>query len=116
MHKDFWKRVRNLITEYGLKLAEIENALGLPNSYISVGTLRGGLPRADTILKLADYFGVSFRWLVTGEEDDDESISKCSKIASNPQLLELANKLSYCNLELLDIIQRLVDYDLRRRV
>ncbi|MEA5029118.1 MAG: helix-turn-helix transcriptional regulator, partial [Sphaerochaeta associata] len=115
MHKDFWKRVRNLITEYGLKLAEIENTLGLPNSYISVGTLRGGLPRADTILKLADYFGVSFRWLVTGE-DDDESISKYSKIASNPQLLELANKLSYCNPELLDIIQRLVDYNLRRRV
>lgn len=100
MHKDFWKRVRNLINEYGLKLAEIENALDLPNSYISVGTLRGGLPRADTILKLADFFGVSFRWLVTGEDEVDESISKCYKIASNPQLLELANKLSYCNPEL----------------
>ena len=114
MHKDFWKRVRNLINEYGLKLAEIENALDLPNSYISVGTLRGGLPRADTILKLADFFGVSFRWLVTGEDEEDESNSKCYKIASNPQLLELANKLSYCNPELLDILQLLVDYDLRR--
>lgn len=114
MHKDFWKRVRNLINEYGLKLAEIENVLDLPNSYISVGTLRGGLPRADTILKLADFFGVSFRWLVTGEDEEDESNSKCYKIASNPQLLELANKLSYCNPELLDIIQLLVDYDLRR--
>jgi transcriptional regulator with XRE-family HTH domain len=116
MHKDFWRRIRNLIFEYGLTLGDVESALDLPISYISEGTSRGGLPRADTILKLADYFGVSFRWLITGEDERNNAISKCSKIASNPQLLELAYRLSYCDMDLLNIIRRYVDYDLRKRI
>lgn len=114
MYKDFWKRVRNLIFEYGLKLAEVEKALDLPNSFISVGTIRGSLPRADKVLKLADYFGVSMRWLITGEDDDDSPITKYSAIASNPQILELAYKLSHCNPEIVDIVRQMIVYDLNR--
>lgn len=114
MYKDFWKRVRNLIFEYGLKLAEVEKALDLPNSFISVGTIRGSLPRADKVLKLADYFGVSMRWLITGEDDEDSPITKYSAIASNPQILELAYKLSHCNPEIVDIVRQMIVYDLNR--
>ncbi|MDD3824243.1 MAG: XRE family transcriptional regulator [Sphaerochaetaceae bacterium] len=114
MHKDFWKRLRNLIFDYGLKFAEVEKALDLPNSFISVGTIRGNLPCADKVLKLADYFGVSMRWLITGEYDEDSPITKYSVIASNPRLLELAYKLSRCNPEIVDIIRQVVDYDLKR--
>jgi transcriptional regulator with XRE-family HTH domain len=114
MHKDFWKRVRNLTFEHGLKLVEVENALDLPHTFISVGTIRGSLPRADKVLKLADYFGVSMRWLITGEDDEDSPITKYSTIASNPQLLELADKLSHCNPEIVDILRQVVDYDLKR--
>lgn len=114
MYKDFWNRVRNLIFEYGLKLAEVEKALDLPNSFISVGTLRGSLPRADKVLKLADYFGVSMRWLITGEDDEDSPITKYSAIASNPQILELAYKLSHCNPEIVDIVRQMIVYDLNR--
>jgi transcriptional regulator with XRE-family HTH domain len=114
VYKDFWKRVRNLIFEYGLKLAEVEKALDLPNSFISVGTIRGSLPRADKVLKLADYFGVSMRWLITGEDDEDSPITKYSAIASNPQILELAYKLSHCNPEIVDIVRQMIVYDLNR--
>lgn len=114
MYKDFWNRVRNLIFEYGLKLAEVEKALDLPNSFISVGTLRGSLPRADKVLKLADYFGVSMRWLITGEDDEDSPITKYSAIASNHQILELAYKLSHCNPEIVDIVRQMIVYDLNR--
>lgn len=114
MYKDFWNRVRNLIFEYGLKLVEVEKALDLPNSFISVGTIRGSLPRADKVLKLADYFGVSMRWLITGEDDEDSPITKYSAIASNPQILELAYKLSHCNPEIVDIVRQMIVYDLNR--
>lgn len=32
--------------------------------------LRGASPKADQIIKLADYFGVSTDWLLIGESDD----------------------------------------------
>ncbi len=36
---------------------------------------RGTIPAADTVIKLADYLGVSVRWLVTGEEDGDGGLT-----------------------------------------
>jgi transcriptional regulator with XRE-family HTH domain len=31
---------------------------------------RGTIPRADVALAIADYFGVSIRWLLTGEDEN----------------------------------------------
>jgi len=114
MHIDFWKRVRNLIFEHGLKLVDVENALDLPHSFISVGTIRGSLPSADRVLKLADYFGVSMRWLITGEDDEDSPITKYSVIASNPRILEIAYNLTLCDPEFVDIMRQFVDYELKK--
>jgi len=30
----------------------------------------GTMPRADTAIKIADFFNVSVKWLITGESDD----------------------------------------------
>lgn len=114
MHKDFWERVRSLISERGLKLVEVENALDLPNSFISLGTIRGSLPRADKVLKLAQYFGVPIRWLVTGEDDGSASLSKISAISSNPRILEIAYNLSFCDPEFVDIMRQFVEYELKK--
>jgi hypothetical protein len=31
---------------------------------------RGAVPRADVALAIADYFGVSVRWLITGKDEE----------------------------------------------
>lgn len=47
--------------------------LGLANNSSTNWNKRGTIPSADVVLKIADYLGVSVRYLVTGE--DEEGIS-----------------------------------------
>jgi len=43
--------------------------LGLANNSSTNWNKRGTIPSGDVVLKIADYLGVSVRYLVTGEED-----------------------------------------------
>lgn len=43
--------------------------LGKNSNVISSWKTRNTIPQADIAVKIADYLGVSIRWLVTGEED-----------------------------------------------
>lgn len=51
--------------------------LGLANNSSTNWNKRGTIPSADVVLKIADYLGVSVRYLVTGE--DEEGLSPREK-------------------------------------
>ena len=44
--------------------------LGLANNSSTNWNKRGTIPSADVVLKIADYLGVSVRYLVTGEDNE----------------------------------------------
>lgn len=66
---DSVERVKQLCKDKGISLAKLERECGFSNGYISA--LREGKMPADRLQKVADYFGVSTRYLLTGEEEEE---------------------------------------------
>lgn len=112
--EDFWYRVRDLITKRQLKLVDIERDLDLPHSTISIGTVRKSLPRAEVVLKLADYFGVTIRWLMTGQ-DESSLDPKYVRVFGKPEVMALAYRLSYCTTGAYKLVDAVIDYDEQSR-
>ncbi len=62
------QRVFYLLGKQGKKQNELSEYTGISTSTISAWNKRGTNPAADTIPMLADFFGVSTDYLLTGEE------------------------------------------------
>lgn len=60
-------RVKVLCRERGVAVSKLEKDLGFGNGYIA--QLRKGVFPADRLKKIADYFGVTFDWLLSGGSD-----------------------------------------------
>ena len=65
----FIKRIDSLLASKKKGRKDLIEAIGVNHGAISSWDRRGTVPAADVALKLADYLGVSVRWLVTGEDD-----------------------------------------------
>jgi transcriptional regulator with XRE-family HTH domain len=48
---------------------ELYSSLGLASNTFSNWEKRKTIPAADVALKIADYLGVSIRWLITGKDE-----------------------------------------------
>lgn len=60
------ERVKKLCKENKIPISKLERDLGFSNGYI--GQLRKGVFPDDRLAKIAEYFGVSVDYLMTGEE------------------------------------------------
>ena len=60
------ERVKAICKEQKIPISKLENDLGFSNGYI--GQLRKGVFPADRLAKIADYFGVTTDYLLTGDE------------------------------------------------
>lgn len=58
-----------------LKRQEMCRILDIPQNTLSSWKTRDSDPPVNTIFAIADYLGVSVRWLVTGEEDGDGGLT-----------------------------------------
>jgi len=58
-----------------LKQAQFADILGIPRPNLTKYE-SGRLPPADVLQKIADYGGVTVKWLLTGKEEDRESGQK----------------------------------------
>ena len=63
------ERVRNLCENYGITAQQLEKTLGFSNGYI--GKLNTSSPNLRTVQRIAQYFGVSVDFLMTGEDFTD---------------------------------------------
>ena len=61
---------QQLLDERGLKNADISRATGISNMTLSDWKNGKSAPKQDKLMKIADYFGVSLDYLMTGEERD----------------------------------------------
>lgn len=59
-------RVKEICKQRKIAISKLEKDLGFSNGY--VGQLRKGVFPADRLARIANYFGVSIDYLLTGEE------------------------------------------------
>lgn len=79
-------RLRSLMNQKGIKTAqELETALGMRNAIYRWKTFKDK-PTPDSLLKVAQYFGVPVQWLMTGTEASLENSEPCCE----PRPLTLA--------------------------
>lgn len=62
------QRIRNLCSNQGITVAELERRIGLSNGQISKWNKQK--PGVDKVSKVADYFNVSIDYLLGRNEDD----------------------------------------------
>ena len=64
------ERIDKLLKERNENRNILAPAVGIRPQTISGWSTRGTIPAADTALNIANYFGVSVEWLLTGRERD----------------------------------------------
>ena len=60
-------RIDSALQQRNLKRVDMCLQLGIATSIMSTWKARNSFPAADTAVRIADFLGVSFRWLVTGD-------------------------------------------------
>ena len=65
-----YERIRDLCNSRGMAISTLEKKVGLSNATISKWKGKNGA-RAESVRKIADYFGVTEKYLMTGETDED---------------------------------------------
>lgn len=86
----------NLLDKNKKKVADVHNATGIPYSTFTdwkAGKMKD--PKADKLSKIADYFGVSINYLITGEEDEvlDEDVRLLALIKNDSALSKAIRQL-----------------------
>ena len=83
-----------LLEKSGRKSSDVSKATGIPASTFSDWKKGKSSPKQDKLQKIADYFGVSVEYLMTGEQPsgfyvNGESAEIAQAIYSNPHLKAL---------------------------
>lgn len=65
----FWSNALPLMQKKGIRQADLVRLTGKAKGTVWNWVERKTIPQADDAVKIADYLGVSVRYLVTGEED-----------------------------------------------
>jgi transcriptional regulator with XRE-family HTH domain len=82
-----------LCSKRGIKPYQVCKATGLSTSSISNWKAGRYSPKADKLAKIADFFGVSVEYLMTGIESEKESITG-KKYHFSDEAAEMAQKLT----------------------
>ena len=89
---------QRLLDEKGLKNADVARATGISNMTLSDWKRGKSTPKQDKLQKIADYFGVSIEYLMTGKEPaidssaqgyyiDEETARTAQEIYNNDKIL-----------------------------
>jgi transcriptional regulator with XRE-family HTH domain len=76
-------------------------AVGLKSVQSFTDWGKGSIPAADTALRIADFLNVSYRWLLTGEDDAELAPKHRELIAKYETLDEQGQRMAF---EMLDLL------------
>jgi transcriptional regulator with XRE-family HTH domain len=82
------KRIDSLLASQRKERKELIEAVRVNHGAITNWDKRGTIPAADVALKIADYLGVSIRWLITGEDEKEYTQGERNLIAKYRCLTE----------------------------
>ena len=88
---DIFKRIFLEMDRKGISRSDIYRHTGLAENAFSTWTKRKTIPRADVLLKIADYLGVSVQWLLTGVDENELSRTE-QEIVKNYRSLNATKK------------------------
>lgn len=63
---------QELLSRDGVKPYDVSKATGISTSTLTDWKMGRSTPKQDKLQKIADYFGVSVEYLITGKEEDSE--------------------------------------------
>lgn len=109
----FWKRFVALCNDKGISPNGVCSELGLSNA-TATKWKNGSAPRATTVRKIADYFGVSASYLL-GEADDPDPVALVDPSKKEPPILEWLTKLDDMTVDELAEVEQFVDFVLSRK-
>lgn len=89
-----------LLKEKGIRASDVSKATGIPGSTFSDWKSGRSKPKQDKLQKIADYFGVSVDYLMTGKKTnikvvdendnivvlDDEALELIDSLRKNPEM------------------------------
>lgn len=81
----FYENFIRLCSERGTTPTAVAKAMGISTS-MTANWKKGGVPRADTLQKVADHFGVSVSYLL-GVVDDPDPIALIDPSKKDPPML-----------------------------
>jgi transcriptional regulator with XRE-family HTH domain len=88
---DIVKRIDGLLASRNEKRKVLADAVGFSAANIAKWKTQGGTPTVTAAVAIADYFGVSVRWLLTGQDekgltlDERNLLSKFSSLVDRGQ-------------------------------
>ena len=82
----FYENFKRLCSERGTTPTAVAKAMGISTS-MTANWKKGGVPRSDTLQKVADYFGVSVSYLL-GVADDPDPIALVDPSKKTPPIIE----------------------------
>ena len=86
----FYENFKRLCSERGTTPTAVAKAMGISTS-MTANWKKGGVPRADTLQKVADHFGVSVSYLL-GVVDDPDPIALIDPSKKSPPIIEMIDE------------------------
>lgn len=109
----FYENFKRLCSERGTTPTAVAKAMGISTS-MTANWKKGGVPRADTLQKVADHFGVSVSYLL-GVVDDPDPVALVDPSKKEPPILEWLTKLDDMTPDELAEVEQFVDFVLSRK-
>lgn len=107
----FWEKALPLMEAKKIKQMDLVRATGKTNAAVNDWVKKGVMPRADDALKIADYLGVSLRYLITGETETEPNYSPAMR-----RLISVAEELEEEDIiSLLEFIEILKKNEYRKK-
>lgn len=107
------ERIKELCKKNGVSLNKLEDELGFAKGYMS--KLDKSTPNAVKIQKIADYFGVSVDYLMTGNEDsnnyylNEDAREMAQFMFDNPEYKVLFDASRNVKKEDIELVKQLMD-------
>ena len=89
----FWENFSSLCSKSGLSPNAVAKTLGIPSGSITAWS-KGAVPRNSTIKKIAEYFGVTTDFLISGEKEKPTIVSDDELSDSRRDMINLLRSLS----------------------
>lgn len=109
---------QKLLDEKGLKNSDVSRATGISNMTLSDWKNGKTKPKTDTMKKIANFFGVSVDYLMTGKESEftiEMEKTDISLSNMNKRMKEYALKLSNLSEDDQDYITYMIDKIIEKR-
>lgn len=68
--KEIVERIDFLCASQCIRRKQLADAIGIGSSTIATWAIRNTIPSADVALEIAQFFGVSVEWLITGNNPE----------------------------------------------